>query len=129
VFIVGMPRSGTTLTEQICASHSDVHGAGELTKIARIAQSIGYAHKSLPAFHKSITNINDETTQKLAGEYLSYSRLLSPRASRIVDKMLTISSWSDLLPCCFQKRASFIAGEMQGNLQPLLEALGDLADV
>ncbi|RWX58049.1 sulfotransferase, partial [Mesorhizobium sp. M4B.F.Ca.ET.089.01.1.1] len=36
VFVVGMPRSGTTLTEQICASHPDVHGAGELSKLRRI---------------------------------------------------------------------------------------------
>lgn len=30
IFVLGMPRSGTTLTEQIIASHPDVHGAGEL---------------------------------------------------------------------------------------------------
>jgi tetratricopeptide (TPR) repeat protein len=37
VFIVGMPRSGTTLVEQICASHSRIFGAGELSDIPRIA--------------------------------------------------------------------------------------------
>jgi tetratricopeptide (TPR) repeat protein len=37
VFIVGMPRSGTTLVEQICASHSQILGAGELVHIPRIA--------------------------------------------------------------------------------------------
>lgn len=30
VFVVGMPRSGTTMVEQICASHSRIFGAGEL---------------------------------------------------------------------------------------------------
>ena len=40
VFIVGMPRSGTTLVEQICASHSRVFGAGELRAINAIAQTI-----------------------------------------------------------------------------------------
>src|SRR5690606_26207822 len=34
VFVVGMPRSGTTLTEQILASHPDVHGCGELPDLA-----------------------------------------------------------------------------------------------
>ena len=43
VFIVGMPRSGTTLVEQICASHSRVFGAGELNDIPRIAMSLAQA--------------------------------------------------------------------------------------
>jgi tetratricopeptide (TPR) repeat protein len=41
VFVVGMPRSGTTLVEQICASHSRVFGAGELDDIPRLAMSLG----------------------------------------------------------------------------------------
>ena len=40
VFIVGMPRSGTTLTEQIISSHPDIYGAGELGHIQRIVQQI-----------------------------------------------------------------------------------------
>jgi tetratricopeptide (TPR) repeat protein len=40
VLIVGMPRSGTTLVEQICASHSRIFGAGELDAIPRIAASL-----------------------------------------------------------------------------------------
>jgi hypothetical protein len=39
VFIVGLPRSGTTLTEQILSAHPRLHGAGELTDLARIAAS------------------------------------------------------------------------------------------
>ena len=41
VFIVGMPRSGTTLVEQICASHSRIFGAGELVDIPHIAIGLG----------------------------------------------------------------------------------------
>ena len=40
VFIVGMPRAGTTLVEQIAASHSQVHGAGESRHIATICQAL-----------------------------------------------------------------------------------------
>jgi len=40
VFIVGMPRSGTTLVEQIAASHSKVFGAGELTEVSRLAAEL-----------------------------------------------------------------------------------------
>ena len=38
MFVLGMPRSGTTLTEQIIASHPDVYGAGELHDLLRIAE-------------------------------------------------------------------------------------------
>src|SRR5690606_32790266 len=41
VFIVGMPRSGTTLTEQIISMHSQAGGCGELPDIALIAKSLG----------------------------------------------------------------------------------------
>jgi hypothetical protein len=41
VFVVGMPRSGTTLVEQICASHSQVVGAGELRAMQMMARLIG----------------------------------------------------------------------------------------
>src|SRR5205814_7958278 len=40
VFIVGMPRSGTSLVEQILASHPDVFGAGELRLIDRLAEEL-----------------------------------------------------------------------------------------
>nr|WP_280950888.1 sulfotransferase [Mesorhizobium sp. WSM4313] len=46
VFVVGMPRSGTTLSEQICASHPSVHGAGELSKLARTAGGLGLKDRS-----------------------------------------------------------------------------------
>ena len=82
-----MPRSGTTLTEQICASHPAVHGAGEITKLRRLAKSIGFSHDSLAAFRKSVTAINGEQSRALAADYLSYLRRLSPEAPRIVDKL------------------------------------------
>ncbi len=52
VFIVGMPRSGTTLTEQILASHPRIFGAGELAFIGRTAAELrrrfGYPEKTVP---------------------------------------------------------------------------------
>jgi tetratricopeptide (TPR) repeat protein len=87
VFIVGMPRSGTTLTEQICASHPSVHGAGEITKMQRIAQSIGLIPISVGASGKSITAMNGETLRALAADYLAYVRRLSSESLRVVDKL------------------------------------------
>ena len=55
IFIVGMPRSGTTLVEQIIASHNDVYGAGELVYIQKLIKenfleerfiSFAYRYKS-----------------------------------------------------------------------------------
>ena len=40
VFIVGMPRSGTTLVEQILASHPNVFGAGELAEMGKLAAGV-----------------------------------------------------------------------------------------
>src|SRR5207237_4486000 len=48
VFIVGMPRSGTTLVEQIAASHSQVFGAGELRDIGEICETLSAHNRGLP---------------------------------------------------------------------------------
>ncbi|KUM24216.1 sulfotransferase [Mesorhizobium loti] len=87
VFIVGMPRSGTTLTEQICASHPDVHGAGELSKLRRMANAIGLKDSLDADLGKSVATITPELTKTLAAEHLAYLLERAPRALRIVDKM------------------------------------------
>lgn len=87
VFIVGMPRSGTTLTEQICASHPNVHGAGELSKLRRVANGIGLANRSNTNLGESIAAITPDLTSTLAAEHLAYLRERAPDALRIVDKM------------------------------------------
>ena len=87
VFVVGMPRSGTTLTEQICASHPNVYGAGELGKLRRVANGIGLANSSNTNLAKSVAAITPDLTRTLAAEHLAYLRERAPDALRIVDKM------------------------------------------
>jgi tetratricopeptide (TPR) repeat protein len=87
VFVVGMPRSGTTLVEQICASHPDVHGAGELSKLRRVANAIGLTDPAAGRLERSIGEITAERARKLADEHLAYLRERSSLAVRIVDKM------------------------------------------
>ncbi|MCA0032070.1 tetratricopeptide repeat-containing sulfotransferase family protein [Mesorhizobium sp. B263B2A] len=87
VFVLGMPRSGTTLTEQICSSHPDVHGAGELTKLPRIAVANGLKLRPGRAFGQPVASMTKQQSMALAGEYLSDLYLYAPAASRIVDKM------------------------------------------
>ena len=86
VFVLGMPRSGTTLTEQIIASHPDVYGAGELHDLLRIAEkSIG----SDRPVSSPITCMHSTSRRSLhgAGEYAAGLRLRAPDAKRITDKM------------------------------------------
>ncbi|RUW22526.1 MULTISPECIES: sulfotransferase [unclassified Mesorhizobium] len=87
VFILGMPRSGTTLTEQICSSHPEVHGAGELTKLGRMAASIGLSLRSGESFGQWVRSMTIPQSQALAEEYLSYLRHYSANAPYIVDKL------------------------------------------
>ena len=80
VFILGMPRSGTTLVEQIIASHPDVYGAGELADLLNLVQN----------FHASaqpgIQHEPDKLTQ-LGSEYLNVLKKRAPNALRVTDKM------------------------------------------
>ncbi len=87
VFIVGMPRSGTTLTEQICASHPAVHGAGELTKLGMVVRSAGYAQAPNGSIQKPPQQLNADEARTMADGYLDFVRRKAPSAERIVDKM------------------------------------------
>lgn len=79
VFVVGMPRSGTTLVEQIMASHAEVHDCGELTAMPSIVGS-------LPA-RMLTTTLEAPRREALAARYLQASRRGAPvHASRRVDK-------------------------------------------
>jgi tetratricopeptide (TPR) repeat protein len=82
VFIVGMPRSGTTLIEQIAASHPSVFGAGELTDIGRMAEEL--ALKESPT---SGRGWNAASIAKAASAHLKRLRSLDATALRIIDKM------------------------------------------
>ncbi|MEP9386076.1 sulfotransferase [Mesorhizobium sp. KR9-304] len=87
VFIVGMPRSGTTLVEQICASHPSVHGAGELPTLGRLGQMAGLTRGSPDPFSKLLTAVNSEQLSRMATAYLVDLRKNAPEALRITDKM------------------------------------------
>jgi tetratricopeptide (TPR) repeat protein len=85
VFIVGMPRSGTTLMEQIISTHPQGAGAGELTEFGRIHLQI-YPDKKIPAKDLK-NNLSCESLGKYAEEYLSVLRDSRKDAARVVDKM------------------------------------------
>ena len=87
VLIVGMPRSGTTLIEQIIASHPDAFGAGELRDLSAISMKIG-SLTGEPYPHR-IRSLTSETYSKLGFQYLAGLRALNADALRITDKLPT----------------------------------------
>ena len=87
VFIVGMPRSGTTLVEQILASHPDVFAAGELQDIHRMVASLPSLLKTDATYPRCVTMLTREQCNQLAQDYLKHLADLSGDALRVTDKM------------------------------------------
>jgi tetratricopeptide (TPR) repeat protein len=83
VFIVGMPRSGTSLVEQIAASHSLVYGAGELKEIGRIASALTGTSDDLSTLRTA-----DTAAAKTLGEaHLQRLKRSGMPAARVIDKL------------------------------------------
>jgi len=85
IFIVGMPRSGTTLIEQILASHNHIYGAGELPILDDIIQEARQT-AGLP-FHTWVSQLTDDEFAALGEKYLERTSALAPDKSFIIDKM------------------------------------------
>jgi hypothetical protein len=85
VFIVGLPRSGTTLTEQILAAHPLLHGAGELPDLARIAARFADGEGAEPWM--AAARLDERRSLICAGAYLKALRDGAPKGRlRISDK-------------------------------------------
>jgi tetratricopeptide (TPR) repeat protein len=91
VFVLGMPRSGTTLIEQILASHPRVHGAGELDNLRRLAE----AHGGLSALSDNLT---PELARRIGQAYAEQVAALAPGAARVIDKMPSNFLMAGLIP-------------------------------
>ena len=73
IFIVGMPRSGSTLVEQILASHPDIEGMGELSALEEVAASTG-AFDAPDAFVRRLQTLTEAEAAQLAADYLERAR-------------------------------------------------------
>ncbi|HEX9169040.1 MAG TPA: sulfotransferase, partial [Roseiarcus sp.] len=80
VFVIGMPRSGTTLIEQILASHPMVHGAGELKRLPTLIEGTG-------DFPESVPDLTQAQLTALGEAYLAAVAPMAAGARHVVDKM------------------------------------------
>jgi Flp pilus assembly protein TadD len=87
VFIIGMLRSGSTLVEQILASHPEVFGGGELKVLGKALASLSAERGRTLAFPQVASSMPGEHFRNLGTRYLAELKLLAPGAARITDKM------------------------------------------
>lgn len=87
LFIVGMPRSGTSLVEQILASHADVFGAGELRNLSDLAASMLPGSPEASSYPDALYLLGQEDVNRMARSYLDVVDALVSTESVVTDKM------------------------------------------
>ncbi len=89
IFIVGLPRSGSTLLEQILASHSQVEGTQELPTVQQIVRTLRGRDPDMnnPRYPRNLAALNAETFCKLGERYLAGARAYRTDKPFFIDKM------------------------------------------
>jgi tetratricopeptide (TPR) repeat protein len=89
IFIIGLPRSGSTLLEQILASHSQVEGTMELPEIPRLSQELQGRESSdaNPRYPTIMRDLAAADFQSLGEKYLAETRIYRTGKPRFIDKM------------------------------------------
>lgn len=88
VLIVGMPRSGSTLIEQIIDAHPDAFGAGEILEMPRLIMSLGERIGSTLPYPECVRDLDAQDVNALSRAYLDGLGRLDRRAARVCDKYL-----------------------------------------
>ncbi len=88
IFIVGLPRSGSTLLEQILASHSQVEGTSELPYLGRVATWLNRNRADGINYPEAVRELSPANFEALGSHYLEYARMhRRSDAPRFIDKM------------------------------------------
>jgi tetratricopeptide (TPR) repeat protein len=86
VFVLGMPRSGTTLVEQILASHAGVHGAGELLVLEELTGRDWERDDLADSYQRLMRGLTASDLSRLGGAYVERVAALAGGKRRVVDK-------------------------------------------
>ncbi|MDX1517792.1 MAG: sulfotransferase [Woeseiaceae bacterium] len=88
IFIVGLPRSGSTLIEQILASHPEVEGTHELPELGRVARGVGMQRDDRKKYPEVVTELTADEFRKLGDRYLERTlRHRTAKTPRFTDKL------------------------------------------
>ena len=86
VFVLGMPRSGSTLIEQILSSHPQIHGAGELTAFETAARNVFSTGDRMAAYPDCVSLVDNATLRRIGQFYLERLPALVDGKIRLIDK-------------------------------------------
>ena len=100
IFILGMPRSGTTLVEQIISSHKDVFGAGELNYLSKLIYKDVFNEKNFNFLPGNIVPDNFNLN-RIAGNYSKYLDYFNFKQDFITDKALLNFQWIGFIKILF----------------------------
>lgn len=87
IFVIGMPRSGTTLVDRILSSHPDVQSAGELSNFGTVFKHLAGSHAAEPIGRATLARARDLDWQDLGERYLSSTRPATGKLPHFVDKL------------------------------------------
>ena len=86
IFVVGLPRSGSTLVEQVLASHSCIEGTMELPHVLRFVRELDH-HGAVDAYPESVAGLSAQRLEDLGARYIKETRIYRSDRPRFIDKM------------------------------------------
>tara|TARA_B100000795_G_scaffold38663_1_gene25463 strand:- start:318 stop:1877 length:1560 start_codon:yes stop_codon:yes gene_type:complete len=100
IFILGMPRSGTTLVEQIISSHPDVYGSGELNFLARVVYKNFFKADKIN-FIDNFAELNSAELSLVSNQYFDFIKNFASDKNYITDKALFNFQWIGFIKILF----------------------------
>jgi hypothetical protein len=107
IFVVSLPRSGSTLIEQILASHDDIYGAGEVKYFSKALHKLRDRFPSLSKYPDMVAELRAPQYRTLADSYQQMMFKNAGDSRRVTDKLLTNYFFVGLIHLCFPN-AKFI---------------------